>query len=324
MKEHAKSFPFCRFVRGFNTHNRLYRPRKLLADEMKNISIVKSYTMEEQKTRRGDLTAEVLPLGISIDRADTPRFATETSREDSFKQWKGKVSMKLLSNAGFYYTKFGDSVKCFFCSGELKEWEESDLPWEEHCRWFPDCYFLLGSKGEEYVEDVYMRTEKGKRCKRRVEKYREKVKQITHNNDTEEMKLICKKLGYSQNDIEQVLVLNGKPFERIGFMIEALHIFENDFTTVENSSTLLKNDAKSIDSLKKDKDQTKQSKLAQCVSETHEKKVIANHISLPCGHLIYCSECKEKALTECSSEVKPCPIDGCQVEIKAFMKIYMS
>ncbi|KAF5901533.1 lck-interacting transmembrane adapter 1 isoform X1, partial [Clarias magur] len=30
-----------------------------------------------------------------------------------------------------------DNVKCFFCDGNLRNWEPGDDPWQEHAKWFP-------------------------------------------------------------------------------------------------------------------------------------------------------------------------------------------
>lgn len=37
----------------------------------------------------------------------------------------------------------GDAVKCFYCGGIIRSWEEADIPWEEHKRWFPSCPFII-------------------------------------------------------------------------------------------------------------------------------------------------------------------------------------
>ncbi|RWS20685.1 baculoviral IAP repeat-containing protein 2-like protein, partial [Leptotrombidium deliense] len=48
-----------------------------------------------------------------------------------------------LAKAGFYYLKVGDEVRCAFCSGELDNWKQGDIPLIEHIRHYPRCKFIL-------------------------------------------------------------------------------------------------------------------------------------------------------------------------------------
>ncbi|KAL1492136.1 hypothetical protein ABEB36_012624 [Hypothenemus hampei] len=59
-----------------------------------------------------------------------------------------------LAEAGFYYVGMGDQAICFCCGGGLKDWEETDDPWEQHALWFPKCPYLLQQKGSEYIKSV--------------------------------------------------------------------------------------------------------------------------------------------------------------------------
>ena len=36
-----------------------------------------------------------------------------------------------------------DLVRCFYCGGGLRDWEQGDNPWEEHARWHPSCGLVL-------------------------------------------------------------------------------------------------------------------------------------------------------------------------------------
>lgn len=48
----------------------------------------------------------------------------------------------LLAEAGLYYTKEGDVVKCFACDVKLSQWLSTDIPLCEHRKWSPGCIFL--------------------------------------------------------------------------------------------------------------------------------------------------------------------------------------
>ena len=85
-----------------------------------------------------------------------PRYASETARLRSFKDWPRCMKQKPeeLAEAGFFYTGQGDKTKCFYCDGGLKDWENDDVPWEQHARWFDRCAYVQLVKGREYVQKV--------------------------------------------------------------------------------------------------------------------------------------------------------------------------
>ncbi|KAL4716153.1 hypothetical protein ACJJTC_013930 [Scirpophaga incertulas] len=85
-----------------------------------------------------------------------PQYASEAARLNSFKDWPRCMRQKPedLAEAGFYYTGQGDKTKCFYCDGGLKDWEDDDIPWEQHARWFNRCAYVQLVKGKEYVQNV--------------------------------------------------------------------------------------------------------------------------------------------------------------------------
>ncbi len=56
---------------------------------------------------------------------------------------------------------------CYHCGGSLHNWEENDEPWLEHAIWYPNCKFLLSSKGQKFVDEA--RTKKHERLQRTQE-----------------------------------------------------------------------------------------------------------------------------------------------------------
>lgn len=48
-------------------------------------------------------------------------------------------------------TGVDDLVRCFSCDGGLKRWDDEDVPWIEHCRWFPTCPYARERKGDEFI-----------------------------------------------------------------------------------------------------------------------------------------------------------------------------
>ena len=65
--------------------------------------------------------------------------------------------MHLISFSVSLATGVSDHVKCFDCSGGLKDWEPEDDPWTEHTRWYPKCRYVNLIKGKEFIDDVHRR-----------------------------------------------------------------------------------------------------------------------------------------------------------------------
>nr|XP_023022306.1 baculoviral IAP repeat-containing protein 2 [Leptinotarsa decemlineata]XP_023022307.1 baculoviral IAP repeat-containing protein 2 [Leptinotarsa decemlineata]XP_023022308.1 baculoviral IAP repeat-containing protein 2 [Leptinotarsa decemlineata]XP_023022310.1 baculoviral IAP repeat-containing protein 2 [Leptinotarsa decemlineata] len=86
---------------------------------------------------------------------------TVNSRLATFENWPKSIKQRPvdLAEAGFYYTGVGDQTLCFYCGGGLKDWEESDEPWEQHALWFSKCVFLNLKKGKDFVEKVKQRAD---------------------------------------------------------------------------------------------------------------------------------------------------------------------
>ncbi len=110
-------------------------------------------------------SANVNSLGIHVRTCPTasanfPSFATLHSRMVTFKYWPTGLRPLVpdhLARAGFFYTGTGDHVRCFHCGGSLGNWERSDDPWKEHCRWFPLCGFLKAVMGVDFIEGIKIR-----------------------------------------------------------------------------------------------------------------------------------------------------------------------
>lgn len=85
-----------------------------------------------------------------------PELASQSSRLRTFRDWPRSMRQKPedLAEAGFFYTGQSDKTKCFYCDGGLKDWEEDDVPWEQHARWFSRCAYVLLVKGKQFVQMV--------------------------------------------------------------------------------------------------------------------------------------------------------------------------
>lgn len=96
-------------------------------------------------------------LGIQqIQEPVKPKYSTLDARVRTFEDWPIPQIQKpeVLAEAGFYFTRPDDQVRCFHCNGGLRSWQKEDDPWFEHAKWFPQCNFVRLVKGVTYVQQV--------------------------------------------------------------------------------------------------------------------------------------------------------------------------
>lgn len=70
-------------------------------------------------------------------------FSTWAKRYKSFRtrHWPVALSQtaREMSNAGFFYTGYGDKVQCFHCGIVISGWYPEEKPREEHARYSSHC-----------------------------------------------------------------------------------------------------------------------------------------------------------------------------------------
>lgn len=96
-------------------------------------------------------------LGIQpTTQPQRPKYACIDARLRTFSDWPiaNIQPADALAQAGLYYQKIGDQVRCFHCNIGLRSWQKEDEPWHEHAKWSPKCQFVLLAKGPTYVQEV--------------------------------------------------------------------------------------------------------------------------------------------------------------------------
>ncbi|KAK3585624.1 hypothetical protein CHS0354_004541 [Potamilus streckersoni] len=85
-----------------------------------------------------------------------PEYAPLSSRVNSYTGWPARLDQtpQQMAEAGFYYAGINDYTRCFQCGGGLRNWESGDNPWIEHARWYPQCAYVLGKRGQRFVNAV--------------------------------------------------------------------------------------------------------------------------------------------------------------------------
>ncbi|KAM7343257.1 death-associated inhibitor of apoptosis 2-like isoform 1-T1 [Cochliomyia hominivorax] len=78
-------------------------------------------------------------LGIQqISAPKNPKYTSLQARLRTYSNWPIPDIQKPedLAQAGLYYQKVDDLVRCFHCNMGLRSWEKEDDPWFEHAKWY--------------------------------------------------------------------------------------------------------------------------------------------------------------------------------------------
>ncbi|XP_063404330.1 uncharacterized protein LOC134687804 [Mytilus trossulus] len=87
-----------------------------------------------------------------------PQLTDVEVRKRTFALYELDQNIETLAEAGFYFAGQRKEIVCFYCDGSLRQEVLATNPWEEHCRWFPVCPYVLKTKGESFVHDTMINT----------------------------------------------------------------------------------------------------------------------------------------------------------------------
>jgi hypothetical protein len=126
-------------------------PLHTTSHPMGGLDIEEASTSENQHPLNRNENSSTSSPALCRSILETRNCLSYTDRLSTFTNWPQQIVQRPgeLSSAGFYYTGVGDRVRCGFCEGELYQWEVTDIPFQEHLRWFPDCLFI-----KEYFQEV--------------------------------------------------------------------------------------------------------------------------------------------------------------------------
>ncbi|XP_037820614.1 death-associated inhibitor of apoptosis 2 [Lucilia sericata] len=162
-------------------------------------------------------------LGIQqISPPKNPKYTSLHSRLRTYSNWPIPEIQKPedLAQAGLYYQKIDDQVRCFHCNMGLRSWEKEDDPWFEHAKWYPMCEFVRLVKGVNYIEEVQEKT-------RTLQSSDNPIVPMTIEEAmlTEPVKLALE-MGIDADDLrnktQQKILNSGRPFETIEDLLKAI------------------------------------------------------------------------------------------------------
>jgi hypothetical protein len=278
---------------------------------------------------------------ITLPRPKHSKYRSEPSRLSSFRGWNMNRNPKPaeLAKAGFFYVGHGDSVKCFFCDGGLRNWEPDDDPWREHARWFPKCAYVKQSKGQAFIDGVLNDTNLAEYQTASLDETEPKhiarppVREVDPREVTARMDSLLVKTVLSmdvpkimvEKAIKKRLAENGEDFSSAEALLEAIFNLEQSGGGKNVADTGMKElkdrDLSSPNSLSGSSDNPDSLRLAEenrQLKEQRQCKICMDEevcvAFIPCGHLVCCSTC--------APALNQCPI--CRAKIRGTIRTYMS
>lgn len=131
--EHRRWSPHCNFLSDPCATNNVPQDTKKLKTNMPT-------------TCFNEKISNVVPNTIDKKVIDPkyPEYATPANRLQSYTNWPISIAQtpKALTDAGFFYTGNGDTVKCFCCGHGLKNWTFDADPLKQHEMLYSDCDYI--------------------------------------------------------------------------------------------------------------------------------------------------------------------------------------
>ncbi|XP_065142375.1 baculoviral IAP repeat-containing protein 7 [Paramisgurnus dabryanus] len=326
MSEHKKHFPTCRFVMGRDVGNVPVGTSDSVDGQL--LSQLQRMTMDEQEVS---------------GQAAYPEMESEDNRRTSFHNWPTGASVQpdTLARAGFFYTGHGDNVKCFFCDGGLRNWEPGDDPWQEHAKWFPQCEYLLQSRGREYVSNIqqslFNLSERVGDSPPLTAGNNTSVSEGLGGQNSEAAVMLSPvvqaalQMGFQRSLVESLVqsryLLTGSHYTSVTDLVtDVLQAEEEERQTAEssqpetvatqsNSSTGGRTQTTVRETVRSDLSPEEQLRRLQ---EERTCKVCMDKcvsvVFIPCGHLVVC--------TDCAASLRHCPI--CRAVVRGSVRAFMS
>ncbi|XP_051516453.1 baculoviral IAP repeat-containing protein 7-like [Myxocyprinus asiaticus] len=322
--EHERYFPTCGFVIGRDVGNVPLGSSDSVDGLL--LSQLQRLTVDEQ---------------VVSGQAMYPEMESEDNRLATYHNWPTGASVQpdTLARAGFFYTGHGDNVKCFFCDGGLRNWEPGDEPWQEHAKWFPQCEYLLQSRGREYVSNVQqsyfnMSERVGGSLSSTVGSVSSEV--LGEQSSVAAAAMLSPvvqavlQMGFQHSMVESLVqsryLLTGSHYTSVSDLVtDVLQAEEEERQAGEPRPETVERQGSSAggkrtqDTVREKvrSDMSPEEQLRQLQEERTCKVCMDKLVSMvfiPCGHLVVC--------TDCAASLHHCPI--CRAVIRGSVRAFMS
>ncbi|XP_059383347.1 baculoviral IAP repeat-containing protein 7 [Carassius carassius] len=317
--EHERHFPACGLMMGRDVGNVPLGSPDSVDGQL--LSQLQRLTVDEQ---------------VLSGQAVYPEMESQDSRLSSYQNWPPGASVQpdALAQAGFFYTGHGDNVKCFFCDGGLRNWEPGDDPWQEHAKWFPQCEYLLQSRGREYVSNVQqsyfnMNESVGGSSSSTARSITSEVLGGQNSVAAAMLSPVVQavlQMGFQHSLVEGLVqsryLLTGSHYTSVSDLVsDVLQAEEEERQTEEprpetvgrqRTPRTQVSDRERVRSDRSPEEQLRQLQEERTCKVCMDKLV--SMVFIPCGHLVVC--------TDCAASLRHCPI--CRAVIRGSVRAFMS
>nr|XP_053653962.1 LOW QUALITY PROTEIN: baculoviral IAP repeat-containing protein 7-A-like [Cherax quadricarinatus] len=229
--EHEKHFPNCLFIRGMPVGNIPIKYDEIF-DSLSSVPKLQNRKMMEIDVC-GTHSNGSLKHTLCLPQHSGPKqtdYLTYENRIKSFAEGPEGVKQKPeeLAEAGFFYCDLSDHVRCFHCGNGIRNWKSNGLPWIEHARWYPECNFLLLTKGQDFIDKAQQERKPPVAPSNdlSVSAVKNVISEIDLNT-LMELDIICEviSMGFPQDKVrailQQKLEQTGQPFFNLQHCIQA-------------------------------------------------------------------------------------------------------
>ncbi|XP_053395452.1 baculoviral IAP repeat-containing protein 7-like [Mercenaria mercenaria] len=283
-------------------------------------------TSRKKSPRNSHNISKCDTLGILIDKPKYRKYSTLLSRIASFENWPQNKTqeIKQLAEAGFAYTGTDDSVRCFYCSKGLRDWPEGACPWEQHVLASPDCGHVIQCKGKGYIRKILGEGHQDSDVD--VDDSDEIVDTVQlainrNENAVSAAREYCADEGILKKAIKTLIK---QDLQKEFSAVELVKVIQEIGETSENANATsqlsedeeqddIETDGEVSESDEEDMEEANR-KLKEPVTCKICYDAIACIITLPCGHMVCCSQCIS-ALTKCAV---------CRTQIKGTVRALMA
>lgn len=232
-----------------------------------------------------------------------------STRKASFTGWPPQMRQKPddLAEAGLFYLGQGDKAKCFWCGGMLSEWEANDIPIVEHAKSFPQCQWLMASKGKEFVERIQQHVQQGIPVQNvSMDQTVASASSLAHAaSPVSSAQLEAVLMGFDQLTVSEAMKTLGNPAEiNLESLVQA--ILEVQSSQASGNTNMVNN--LDVGALTLQNREMRDRTICKICGQRQ-----VNLVFLPCGHLVCC--------IECGAEITHCLI--CNVQVFKKVPVYM-
>ncbi|KAG0432527.1 hypothetical protein HPB47_020757 [Ixodes persulcatus] len=236
-------------------------------------------------------------------RSVTSGYSLREKRRATFANWPRHAfpNVEALADAGLFYGGDDDMAICYYCGGALRSWQEDDIPFVEHARWYPECTFVKLSMEPALYNTVRSLQEE---CLMETDS-------VTTNTDEVKDKLISEIFDESTLEFYRKVGIGQSKFRQA-----VTHLLDQGLTINDiKEKRQIEEALKVVTTIKKEEIQVDEkptqkqvdNSCAVCLGD--QKSVLF----MPCQHLVTC--------VDCATKVDQCPM--CREQISARIRAFL-